>query len=184
MKRLIIALALSAAFVTPSLSESSRFYEKMVGKNTTDKGGWLVSGNTGDSDENAGCGMLTDWNDGSYFVLIKDLIDSDLYIRIKNNQWNISDKPGIYKLRMNFKYSNGAVKGEDTEYVLGTKNSIAIPDISKKRIEYLYDAIELQLVMPGTIQNMSIPLNNTREAMKYLSDCIKKSEGYNLNKAR
>jgi len=183
MKKLLLALCLSTAVITTGLAESNLsriFFNEMIGRNITDRGAWGIWGRTGDNRVNAACGMGTSWNDGSYFNFIKDLMDQEVYMEMHNANWNISDAPGTYELRANFVYSNGHVVGGSLKYQLINKNKILIRNLDRSIIDLVFDAKGLVLVMPGSIQSVTIPLDNSRSGMKLLSKCIDVSKNYSL----
>jgi len=43
---------------------------------------------------------------------------------LRNNQWEIADKPGNYSMRINFHYTNGTISGGTATYELLNKNTI------------------------------------------------------------
>lgn len=179
---ILIALALTTTFVSASLANQSGsvFYEYMIGQRLTDKGAWIILGKTGSDTSNAKCSMGTEWNDGSYYWYINDLIDNEVYMEFRNNSWNISDPPGKYTLRANFKYSNGSIRGDYLKYDLINKNLIFIRWLDEMVTNEMFNAIELVLVMPGTISNAIIPLTGTRKAIALLSECRNQSKKYKL----
>lgn len=184
MKKLLLAFALSSSLVSASFADTNLFFEQMIGTNLTDKGSWAIIGRKGDEKKNAGCAMTTSWNDGSYIWFVKDLIDGEFYIEFRNNAWNISDAPGNYEFRMNFKYSNGSIRGGDLTFYLLNKNTVFVRNLEKGIVEHLYNAKELAFVMPGSIKNAVVFLDRTREALNLMSRCIDESKNYKLEGAQ
>lgn len=172
MKKFLLASVFSIVAATSAFADDL-FYSNFAGQ-------WQISGSPGDEVLNPSCSANFHYNDGSEFRLIKDLDDDELYIFFKNTDWNIRDMTGeVYSVRLNFLGSRGTVTGGIMPYVLLNKNSIHIRNISGKAFIPDFAALSrLQFVMPGTIQNTTITLNSSNQAVNALVEC------YNVAKAR
>ena len=164
-KKLLIA-GLVSLF---TISSAHAFYDKNFSN------GWRIIGDAGAEGRNAGCAMSLVYGDGSEFQLIRDLVDGELFIWFKNNEWNIVDElEKTYKMRINFYDSSGNVFGNDFEYVLVNKSTIIIRGLVVDNfIPPFMEMSYMRFIMEGTIQNAEIPLTGTREGVGYLADCIK-----------
>lgn len=183
MKKLLLISTMIATLTTSCLAESRIFFEKQIGQNLNDIGSWRIAGRTGDSKYNAACSVMTSWNDGSAFYFVRDLIDGEVYIEFKNNNWNVSDPKGTYNARINFKYSNNSVQGADVPFDLINKNTVMFRNLNKDFTKNFFGAIKLDIIMPGTIPNAFVPLAKTREALGLLSQCIDASKNHKLEGA-
>lgn len=150
---------------------------------SNDIGFWHAGGYSGDPNLNPACYLETSWDDGSTFQVIKDLETGEFYIYIKNNQWNISDKPGDYSgIRINIDQADGNVIGGDFNYYLINKNTLVIPAITVDNfLPPFLNGTKLNLVMPGDISNAEVGLDNIIPAMQEMSNCITKSKDVKLN---
>lgn len=161
----ILAFALLIATSTASLAQGY-FYNKNIP-------GWTIVGRQKQNELNAVCAIEKVWNDGSLFTVFKDLNDGELYFLMTNNSWEIRDNPGLYTMRMNFHYSNGTVNGGIISYELLSKNTIRVRNL--KANVFLNDFVgakTLKFVMPGTIMNIEIPLNNSSIGIENMVDCV------------
>ena len=169
MKKLLMTTALAFGLVvTPAMAD---FYNKQVGN-------WLVFGFEGTPDNNRACVIQYEWRDGSRFHLIKDMVDGEAYIWFKNNQWNIGDAPGNYEgMTIIVEGSNGTVKSWNAIYNLMNKNTIIIRNLQNNPdfIEAFSSLSVMKFVMPGDIENVTIPLAGSSAAIIAGSDCINAS---------
>lgn len=160
------ALLASSLVVTPALAQEI-FYDG------GQAGSWSVFGNAGTDTQNPACVAEVTWDDGSKLQLIKDLRDGELYIWFRNNEWNISDPPGVYTFRMNILDSGNNVVGGELEYELINKNTIAVRKIDVDSfIPPFMTMTEIRFIMPGDIQNAYVPLNGSSQAVDKLLACI------------
>lgn len=164
-KKIFIA-ALVSVF---TISSANAFYDKSL------PGGWQVFGDAGDKERNPGCVIGLTYGDGSQIQLIRDLKDGELYIWFKNNEWNIGDPVDTaYPMRINFYNSRGDVIGGNFQYQLVNKNTIVIRGLNiDDFIPPFMEMGTMKFIMEGNIENAIIPLEGTREGIKYLADCIK-----------
>ena len=176
MNRVMTTL-LSFALMTSSTFAGESFYRADISP-----GPFLVFGSkaTPEINQNPMCYAEVLWRDGSRFQVIRDLADAELYIFFQNNQWNIRDKPGEYKLRANFE-KNGIVSGLNFEYQLVNKNSIVIRGIMKdKFLPAFMNNNKMHFVMPGTIQNVEVDLTGSSRAINEISKCIDAARSVDL----
>jgi hypothetical protein len=161
MKKLIM-IALFSLFST--LSYADTFYNKRNGV-------WNVVGVVNEGELNPSCYALTTWKDGSEFRLIFDLADGELYILMINNQWNITDEPGRYNLRLNVILPN-TVFGDNGVFELLNKNTIRLRGMPIKFVDIFSQGTKLQFVMPGNIPNVMVDLKGSSQAIDFLSECV------------
>lgn len=165
MKKLLTLFTITA--MTTSAMAQGFFFEKSIP-------GWIIVGKPKQNELNAVCILEKGWRDGSMFSIFKDLNDGELYIVVTNNGWEIQDNPGQYNMRINFHYSNGAVNGSGAVYELLNKNTIRIRGI--KADMFLRDFVNgkvMKFIMPGSINNIEVPLDNSTAGIDVMIDCIK-----------
>lgn len=144
---------------------------------------WYIGGYTGDSEKNPACYLEYSFQDGSTFQLVKDLKDGELYIFLRNMQWNISDPPGEYNLHMNFITRSDDIDPASGKYYfeLYNKNTITINWLSVDEfIPGFMKSSELRLIMPGDIENAYVPLEGSSYAIELIAECIDKSDKVKL----
>ena len=166
MKKLLTttAIALTMA-ITPVYAN---FFGKQVGP-------WSIFGADGTEQQNRACVMEYQYQDGSRFQLIKDLVDGELYIWFKNHSWNISDAPGDYEgMTVVIKGSRGSVASWPATYSLVNKNTILIRNLNGADdfINAFAYLSEMTFVMPGNIQDALIPLTSTAAGLSTLASCV------------
>jgi hypothetical protein len=166
--KFIIALLSSLFFATTALAQQVFFSAPNIRNN------WIVHGVTGDSTLNPACKMETRWSDGSFFTLIKDLKDGELYILIQVMAWNIVDPPGILATaRMNFQVG-GSVTGAAATFELLNKNTVRFRGISGERFLPDFDsATSLTIIMPNNIPNVFVNLTGSSAGLEAMSNCMR-----------
>lgn len=169
MKKFIIA-TIVGLFTTVSVYASD-FYSNEIGY-------WYIYGNSGNADQNPACVIEMNWQDGSTFQLIKDLKDGEVYIWFQNMEWNISDEiDQNYDMRINFTGNDGSVVGAMFSYYLANKNTIVLRNIEPESfVDAFVAKNEMQMIMPGTIENAYVGLDNSTKAIEMLIECIDTNE--------
>lgn len=171
-----------AAIASLALFTSTAFAGEPFFKVDVRPGPYYVHGVKADTETNSNpaCYAEVTWRDGSKFQLIRDLADGELYIFFQNMTWNISDAPGVYRLRANF-HRNGSVNGLNFEYNLVNKNTIVIRNIKKDMFLPLFTGNQKMLfVMPGTIQNAELDLTGSTRTLNEISNCVDAARGVDL----
>ena len=183
MTKFLVALLTTVTLATPAFAVTGyEFY-------SNDTTHWHIGGYTGDTDDVAGglnpaCYAEYAFQDGSSFQLIKDLEDGEVYIWLRNMEWNISDTPGAYSLRMNIVNRRGDIGSAsgNYEYELVNKNTVMIRGLNVDEfIPAFMNSTEVRLVMPGDIPNAYIPLEGSSVATQMIAECIKSSDEVVLN---
>lgn len=173
MKKYFILLCLlfcSSAYATDF------FFQKSIGY-------WTVFGHPGSFDEkklNPACILATDWDDGSYVNLIQDLKDGELLLELKNNAWNIGDVDltKIYEMTLNFYGNDGKVQSWPTRFKFLSKNTVQIRNLDIKNfISDFKEFDKMVFIMPGTITNVTVGLNNSKDAIGIMIQCLDVSKG-------
>lgn len=161
-----LVLAILAAFSLPLYAQQA-FFRQQVGN-------WLIVGLPSQEGKNAVCGAEYGFGDGSRLTVYSDLVDGELYLALHNTRWNIGDEPNSRsQLRVNFIARNGHIKGAPAEFIIINKNTIIIPNVNAKAfIPDFMDRHKLEFVMPGTITNAEIPLDNSTRAVEMLIKCV------------
>lgn len=176
MKKYLLASVFSVVAATSAMADGY-FHREVVGR-------WQIFGDHGTEKLNPSCSADFNYNDGSQFRLIKDIHDGELYIYFKNNDWNIRDEVGQqYTVRLNFLGSRGTVTGGTINYTLLGKSAIHIRNISgEKFIPDFAGLSKMQFVMPGTIQNTTITLEGSRQAVEGLVRCFNNANAQGVKK--
>lgn len=149
-----------------------------------DTGEWLIAGMPGNKDLNPACLANRTWRDGSNFMIGNDLKDGELFLTIENRNWNISGPyGGEYKVGIHFE---GKIGFQDMVgvFTLGSKNTITMRGLNAETFVPAFMIYKtMNLKMPGTVQNATIDLTGTRDAMQTILKCIDSAETKGL-KAR
>lgn len=86
-------LVTSLLFSTTSFAQAPiKFW--LEKKLQTEDMNWIIYGNMPTVTHNATCNAETAWPDGTVLWLIKDLHDQEVYVQIKNPDWNILSAEG------------------------------------------------------------------------------------------
>lgn len=166
MKIRTILLSLTAtAFFASAAFAQMLFFQTQVRD-------WKVFGKPQQEHLNPSCNGEKGYQDGSFFSIIKDLADGELYILFHNVTWNITDNPGNYQMRINF-YKGNSVFSLTANYELLNKNTLRIRAIDpSKFLPAFMDFSRMVFIMPGTIQNAEISLAGTTAVVAAMSECV------------
>lgn len=176
MKKTIIAtIALCLAY--SSAYAVDYFFDKSVGF-------WSVVGHPGSTDPsnklNPACIANTKWDDGSYLNLISDLVDGELLIEFKSNEWNITDVDldKQYELTLNMYTRNkSSVKSWPAKFNFLSKNTIQIRGIDAEAFLPAFVGYNLMVIIPpGTIPNANVGLENSSKAIDLMTQCFDASK--------
>lgn len=161
----ICALTLTVMLFTSAALAQNTFFHTNIRD-------WIVYGINNSEPLNPTCNGEKKFGDGSFFTLIKDLADGELYILFHNVSWNISDSPGNYQMRINF-YRGGSVVSMTATYELLNKNTLRIRSIDPtKFLPSFMQYQRMSLIMPGSISNAEVILNGSTNVVAAMSDCI------------
>jgi hypothetical protein len=178
MKKYLLASVFGIAAVTSAFANNLSFFQVDVRP-----GSYYVYGvvYNSETNNNPACYAEVSWKDGSRFQLTRDLADGELFIFIRNNAWNIGDKPGKYNLRANFTKNGTAAGGLNLEYNLVNKNTIVVRNLNKDNFIPLFtNNNHMTFVMPGSIQNAELNLYGTKNVISEISRCIDVARGVDL----
>ena len=169
MKTFLAAIALvSTLLVGAAQAEPEAFYaaEKV--------GIWQTFGVTGDGERNPVCFAVAEWPDGSNIQYTKDLADGEMYIRIYNVDWDISDEPGTrVQGRVNFYIDDQFTVGGTSEILVLNHNTIVLPNLEPTKITPAFmENHVMKVVMPGTTSNIAVSLNGSSDAIQNLAKCM------------
>jgi hypothetical protein len=174
-KKMLLTTAACAMMVTSAFA-TTNFYEDSVGY-------WSIWGHPGDASQNLNkaCIVSMKWDDGSTFLLIQDLVDGELLIEVNNNEWNIEgpyeDEAGQLELTLNMYKGRDGVTSTAAYFTLLDKNTIQIRGIDYKKFLPNFMGMDRALfIMPGTIQNAEIPLQNSAKAIQSMTNCMDAGE--------
>jgi hypothetical protein len=164
--KVIGALAATTMFFASAAFAQMTFYQSTIRD-------WSIMGKPRENQLNPSCSAEVKYQDGSFFTLLKDLADGELYILFRNVQWNISDDPGNYQMRINF-YNGNRVVSLDAVYELLNKNTLRIRGINPERFLPLFvDFSRMLFIMPGNIQNAQVSLTGTSAVVAAMSECMR-----------
>ena len=171
--RVIIALVLSAVFSHSVRAEKVTFHQK-----ETDSW-WSVYGEADTETGQATCYGSANKKDGSFIQIHRSLVDGELWAIIRNTAWEIGTE-GRRELRWNF-YRSGKdafIDGTEFTYEIKNKNTILILQIKSKRFtEVLWNTRYFTLVMPGSLQNLSVSFERKGSYMlEAIAECVAKNE--------
>lgn len=159
------AVFASAMLFTSAAFAQMTFYETKIRD-------WIVFGKPQQEQLNPSCNGQRNYQDGSFFSLIKDLADGELYILFHNVSWNITDNPGNYQMRINF-YKGNSVSGLTATYELLNKNTFRIRSIDPSKFLPLFmDFSRMVFIMPGSIPNAEVRLDGSTGVVAAMSDCV------------
>lgn len=168
IKRITFSLliaAIIAAFSFPVFAQQAFYSEKFDN--------WIILGVPSNNGKNAVCGAELALKDGSTFAIFSDLIDGELYFSVTNTRWNIGDPVNSKAtLKLNFHGSND-IKSGTADYLLMSKNVIIVPHLNaQKFLHDFMDRTSMELVMPGSIEDITIPLDGSTRATEHLVRCV------------
>jgi hypothetical protein len=149
------------------------FYNKPIDKS------WYVGGVV-KSDSNSECYAHLDIKDGSSYELVRDLVDSELYLRIRNMSWNLQrgadDK---LNLRLNIQRGKSVIDGADFGWSILNKNTIVIPRIhATSFMDALWKGDIISVIMPGDTQSTAMYFEKPRDLIRAMAECVKKFEPF------
>lgn len=166
----IIALLGLLTVVSPVRAEeqAKSFYSKPI------DGVWHVGGNQY-VERNSGCFAHAEFKDGSSAEIVRDLVDSELWMRIQNVEWNLqSGVDDKMRLRMNLQRDSKVIDGSAFDWKLIDKNTIVINQIELKPfMDTFWKSNIIRIIMPGNTSNIIIPAANSRAIINALAECIK-----------
>ena len=184
MKKLLTALVTTIAMTSSVFAASGNATTGYEFFNSS-AGYWHIGGYTGDAGGlDPACYAEFTFKDSSVFQLIKDLETGELYIWMQNMQWNIGDAPGQYSAVINMAHSNGDVGPASGRYTydLINKNTIAVYGLNiEEFIPDFMQAVRIDFIMSGNIENAYIPLDSSYEATEMLSQCVDAASQVQLN---
>lgn len=177
MKTMIASIVLLSA--SPALADNDQFFYSDV-QNTP----FSVSGILGDKSANLNPACYADisYQDGSRFQLIRDLADGELWMLVRNVNWQIPDQPGsVNILQANF-HQGQNIYPMTFQYKVMNKNTIAIQNIIKDGsfLPYFMKSSKMIFIMPDNIENIQITLDGSRKALEDVARCILTARDKNL----
>ena len=175
--RWFITLVLSISWIGSLHAEATKFYSKSADKY------WSVIGVVRPGQVT--CAGFINKKDGSFIELDRSLVDGEVWSIIHNTAWEM-DPQGGSTLRWNFfRPNNSLIDGADLKYRVKDKNTILVLAITEK---WFFDAISnssyFTLVMPGNLQNFTIPFENKGSSViALLRECVQQNEANYKNAA-
>lgn len=182
MKKTLLASVAALSLFTTSAFSIDYWFEKSVGH-------WEIFGHPGDpsTNVNPACILQTKWQDGSYMLLIQDLMDGEMLIEFTNNDWNVAGPYGedaIADLTMNMYGSRGSVQSFNVKFILIDKNTIQIRGIDYKSfLPSFMNFNKMVLIMPNDIQNSEVLLENSTNAIGIMTQCLDESDKLGAQKS-
>lgn len=173
MKKLLTIVAMLC--VCSSAYAVEYFFDKTVGF-------WSIYGHPGEKSDtknlNPACITTAHWDDGSYINLIQDIANGELHIELRNNEWNVGDADldAAYDLTLNV-YNKSSVKSWKANFKFLSKNSIQIRGLDYKTfLPAFMNFSKMVFIMPGTITNAEISLQNSTAAINLMAECLDASK--------
>lgn len=182
MKKLIASLMIGAscligtAQANPVFNVENTFW-------SANEGNFEVRGYISGADGNPVCQLNGHYKDGSYFSLVKDIVDGELWMELHNKNWNTQ---GVeFKVIWNFHNRNGSVNFSQTANARITgPQTIQLRQLNNngytKEVETFLNlfkssyAISFYEEDETNIFNMS--LNGSRAAMNSVINCYAYAE--------
>jgi len=137
-------------------------------------GVWETFGTTGNGELNPACVALSEWDDGSDIQFTKDLASQELYIRIYNVNWDMSDEPGTeVEVRINFWKDDRFVEGGTTSMIIINHNTVVVPwlEATKFTPDFMENHV-MKFVMPGEVSNIQVSLDGSSAAVVNMAKCM------------
>ena len=184
MNRIFVTIIALVAGVLPAVAETEGnkapgrvFYDKKISAE------WSVFGNVYQVDKKKdACVAERLWKDGSRLIFVKDFSDGELYIRITNLDWNITDPPDtiVENLIINFFDHKKQVVGDNMTggFMVLSKNVVVIGNLKEVFLERLQKSAAMRLSFPGTVANLGTIIPG-KQILEGLVDCI---DAYNVFK--
>lgn len=128
-----------------------------------------------DTGEKPTCYAIAKWDDGSQFMLTKDLSNGEFFIWFNNLQWNmLADDFGKHLfMRLNMRDGRGRITyGADFGFEIENKNTIYIPNIWIR--EFLTGFVVskfMYFVLPGQIDNARVLIEDPPKVLQELAGC-------------
>lgn len=136
----------------------------------------------GDGDKERGqvtCYADTRSRDGSVVQIHRSLSDGEVWMFVKNTDWEIPAEAGISgTAHVNYYNANGRlIDGGDFEYLVKDKNTILILQIKGKKLaDNLWNTKRMAFVMPGNLSNFAVGFEKPREVLRGISECVAQNE--------
>lgn len=167
IKKIFLSAAILLSTLTPSLA-NEQFFAWGAGQ-------WDVKGFRADATTGAHCGAITNWDDGSYLTIIKDKNTGELWAAMVNNDWNIGDPAGKfdnYVAQFNFVSSSGRMTSGAIAYELVDRRTVYFHGLTTRFVSDWINYREWQIIMPGTIGNVSVGLRGSAAVSNAFLACI------------
>jgi hypothetical protein len=167
-------IALISLFFTTSVIASELFYSEQV-PNTK----WEVFGSLKNGKVNATCKMEQQFNNGA-ILLAKDLHDNEIYLRIRNDEFDFSEKS--VPIKVLFLKGEEVIGPYDIDAIVTDKHSFVLPNLNEVFVSGWISADKFSFRLPNK-DIYSISLDGTKKALDYVVSCVK-SGGSNPNEIR
>tara|TARA_R110000772_G_scaffold99174_3_gene198877 strand:- start:7042 stop:7602 length:561 start_codon:yes stop_codon:yes gene_type:complete len=166
MKTFLTAIALVSTLLVGA-AQAEVFY---AGEKS---GIWQTFGLTGDG-SNPVCLAMAEWPDGSDIQYVKDLADGELYVRIYNVDWDITDSPGTeVQARVNFYKDDQFTAGGTAPLIVVNHNTVVLANLEPTKFTPAFmENHVMRVVMPGTTSNIAVALNGSSDAVMNMAECM------------
>jgi hypothetical protein len=166
MKKLLSALLFSIAVITPAAALNIHFQELTKDQN------WLVFGSTeNEIRPKSFCLAGKTYEDGSSFELVKDMTTLELYIYVRNVQWNLT--PGDSKAMLVFMQEDGSSVNHPYNINILSPTDVTIEAIPDAVFVPLFVSSTDLIIVPETgDKSASISLTSGAEAATLMKTCI------------
>jgi hypothetical protein len=167
MRRNLLVATLLVASLTPALADHEFF--------TRDSGSWRVVGFKATKELHPHCALTTNYPDGSEWTIYRDLKDAELYMIIRNVNWEFPAevRETTMEARLNFMGNRGTVTGGTLTIEVLNKNTVRARKLTPEKVALPFmQFAKMAVIMPGNYTNLGANLMGSSEAIQNLSQCI------------
>lgn len=172
MKRFLLTTAIFIGIISPSFSaENKYFYKRDI-----PKWGTVYGDLPGEFSGKCSAELIYAENDGSYAQINKNLETGELYLYIRNTDWEIPNAPYEGKVLINvYNYQNKVFLSSDLGVQFINKNSIRLPNLlASDLINIFSKGSFIKIVMPDNVKNISLRLE--KSVIDALVECVDASK--------
>jgi hypothetical protein len=153
----------------PVPKEAHQFYSKVIGD-------WNLEGVGPSENLNAACSMAIKWQDGSFFVLIFDLADGEVYALINYTKWKFKVKTETtHKAKFHSVKNKERVKTGNGEIHIMSTSGVSIrglvPRVVFPNLRGM-DALDIEIPKELGV-GISIPMTEFEKSLEGIIECFK-----------
>lgn len=183
MKKFIFAVIAALTIASPALADEVFFPKQTIFR------GWSIIGLTrSDFSNDKYCSARLDYseNDGSAAEITKNIDTGELYIWVRNTDWNITGAPVKSEAILTAFKSGKSIKSGTMEIDIKNKNSVIVPRLEGKELtDVLWDGDAIRIVMPNNISNIWIKFGGKvrnrpvgQAILAFFVECLKSGKNF------